>query len=459
MAVIEIPGYYYDEIKKKYFKITNGGINSQYHNNTIQAKKRRIEYDKETKSLNSNTRDTRDVRIVKEIHKRIYNTSLNNLQTLRLGFCKLDKLTYNFEMMRGWCYWKTLKLEDNRMWGRFRDRYFISATGCVMDISQINEKGNISTYARCIELKLTNYHQQLTNEGFLIFEPDIELLVTDGNFVFKYITLVACDTDMFMGFFKFEAYDSKKRTQDLSLKLIEFVRNIDNKNLKNELMLMLGINLMKFASDDYQYIGVEFKNYCRITSALIQDNELILGTNRGHGYLFSFSDIGKFQKCKRFTVKKGAYRIKKIMRNDRITFISGSTKQLFILDNSMKTYMVITHDEVVNDFHVRANNDIIIIGLKSIKVYNYRDPNSHPVSINYFNDNTIHQIASFEENYFMVNQSHNEILVVHYSDYDSFSLNIDNKGRYLVDFTKLCKGLFILQWTKNGKSVYELYKI
>lgn len=459
MAVIEIPGYYYEEIKKKYFKITNGGVNSQYHNNTIQAKKRRIEHDKETKSLKSNFGTTKDVRIVKEINKRKYNTNPYNLQTLRLDFCKLDKLKYDFEIMRGWCYWKTLKHEDNRIWGIFRDKFFISTTKYVMDISEVDEKGNVSTYARCIELKLANYHQQLTNEGFLIFEPDIELLVTDGNFVFKYITIIACDTDMFAGFFKFEEYDSKKRTKDLSLKFIEFVRDIDDKNVKSELMLMLGIKLMKFASGDYQYTGVGFKNYCRITSALIQDNQLILGTNRGHGYLFEFSDIGKFHKCKRFTVRKGAYRIKKIMKKDSNTFISGSTKQLFILDSNLHTYMVITHDEIVNDFHVRANDDIIIVGLKSIKVYNYKDPNSQPVTINYFNDNIIHQMSSFEENYFMVNQSHNEILVVHYSDYNSFSLNLDNKGRYLVDFTKLSTSIFILHWTRDGKNIYELYKI
>ena len=53
MAIMEIPGYYYDEIKKKYFKITNGGVSSQYHNNIIQAKKRRIEHDIETKTINS----------------------------------------------------------------------------------------------------------------------------------------------------------------------------------------------------------------------------------------------------------------------------------------------------------------------------------------------------------------------------------------------------------------------
>lgn len=46
MPAPPIPGLYYDEEKKKYFKITNGTLNSQssvskYHNNTIQAKCRR----------------------------------------------------------------------------------------------------------------------------------------------------------------------------------------------------------------------------------------------------------------------------------------------------------------------------------------------------------------------------------------------------------------------------------
>lgn len=121
--------------------------------------------------------------------------------------------------------------------------------------------------------------------------------------------------------------------------------------------------------------------------------------------------------------------------------------------------MVITHDDGVKDFHVRANSDIIIVGLKSIKVYNYNDPHSQPVAIKYFNDNITHQLSLFEENYFMVNQSHNEILVVHYSDYNTFSLTLVNKGRYLVNFMKLSSGIYILHWDCGGESIYEMYKI
>lgn len=44
----DIPGFYFDPSKKRYFKITNGGLqqNSQYHNNVIQNKKRKSENDK-----------------------------------------------------------------------------------------------------------------------------------------------------------------------------------------------------------------------------------------------------------------------------------------------------------------------------------------------------------------------------------------------------------------------------
>lgn len=459
MAIMEIPGYYYDETKKKYFKITNGGVSSQYHNNIIQAKKRRIDHDIETKTLNSGIKYTKNARAIKEVQKWRHYASPNNLQKLRLGFCKLDKLTYDFEMMRGWHYWKTLKYEDNKIWGKFKDKYFISTDGCVMNISAVDELGTVSTYARCDELKITNYYQQLTNEGFTIFEPTIEVLVTNGKFVFKYITFIASDTDMFMGFFKFERYDPKKRKQDLSLNLIEYVKSINDRRTKGELMLILGIGLMKFDSDDFHYADAEFKNNCRITSALIQDSQLILGTNRGHGYLFDFTNSGKFHKCKRFTVRKGEYLIKKIIKNDRNTFISGSTRQLFILDSNMRTSMVITHDDGVKDFDVRANSDIIIVGLKSIKVYNYNDPHSQPVTIKYFNDNITRQISLFEENYFMVNQSHNEILVVHYSDYNTFSLNLVNRGRSLVNFINLSSSVYILHWDSDGESIYEMYKI
>ena len=456
---MEIPGYYYDETKKKYFKITNGGVSSQYHNNIIQAKKRRIEHETKTKALNSDKKSTKNIRTIKEIQKWRHYASPYDLQKLKLGFCKLDKLTYDFEMMRGWHYWKNLKYEDNKIWGKFNDRYFISTDGCVMNISSVDELGTISTCVRCDELKIMNYHQRLTNEGFMIFEPTIEVLVTNGEFVFKYITLVACDSDMFMGFFKFERYDPKKRKQDISINLIEYVKTINDRRTKGELMLILGIGLMKFDSNDFHYVDVEFKTNCRITSGLIQDNQLIFGTSHGHGYLFDFSNSGKFYNFKRFTVKKGTCLIKKIIKKDRNTFISGSARQLFILDSNMQTSMVITHNDGIKDFHVLANNDIIIIGLKSIKVYNYNDPHSQPIAIKYFNDNITQQISLFEENYFMVNQSHNEILVVNYSDYNTFSLNLVNKGKYLMNFINLSSGRYILHWNRDGENLYEIYKI
>lgn len=44
----ELPGFYYDEEKKRYFKIVNGSKNSstdKYHNNNVQAQNRRKDFE------------------------------------------------------------------------------------------------------------------------------------------------------------------------------------------------------------------------------------------------------------------------------------------------------------------------------------------------------------------------------------------------------------------------------
>lgn len=51
-----LPGFYFDETKGKYFKITNGSHqphSDRYHNNTVQAEKRRARHDKVTKRRRS----------------------------------------------------------------------------------------------------------------------------------------------------------------------------------------------------------------------------------------------------------------------------------------------------------------------------------------------------------------------------------------------------------------------
>ncbi|KAG2735509.1 hypothetical protein G9P44_001723 [Scheffersomyces stipitis] len=48
-SIPEIPGYYYDGEKRRYFKIVNGAVNSssetkKYHNNAVEKEKRRLKY-------------------------------------------------------------------------------------------------------------------------------------------------------------------------------------------------------------------------------------------------------------------------------------------------------------------------------------------------------------------------------------------------------------------------------
>lgn len=45
---MNIPGYYFDKKKNRYFKITNGSVNHSYHNNQIQKERRHENHDKKS---------------------------------------------------------------------------------------------------------------------------------------------------------------------------------------------------------------------------------------------------------------------------------------------------------------------------------------------------------------------------------------------------------------------------
>ncbi|KAG7662772.1 uncharacterized protein J8A68_003695 [[Candida] subhashii] len=56
-TIREIPGYYYDQEKKRYFKVSNGSVSSQsqskYHNNSIQKEKRKQSFQTSNNQISS----------------------------------------------------------------------------------------------------------------------------------------------------------------------------------------------------------------------------------------------------------------------------------------------------------------------------------------------------------------------------------------------------------------------
>lgn len=86
MLVREIPGYYYDETKRKYFRITNGDQrhNAQYSNSQVQAKKRRRKNQKTKKTSKTDTLSQE--KFSKLAHQmKYYPRNVDFLLNVRLG--------------------------------------------------------------------------------------------------------------------------------------------------------------------------------------------------------------------------------------------------------------------------------------------------------------------------------------------------------------------------------------
>lgn len=455
---MEIPGYYYDENKKKYFKISNGGVSSQYHNNTIQAKKRRIEYEK-TQFQDAKQMRTKEISVIRQIQRWRHTSSPYDIVKVKLGLVGLNKLRYSFEMMKGLAYWKTLTDVFGDLWGKLNDVYMITVDGASMRISKIDHnEGTVVHTALFEELRILSYHQHLTNQNFMLPVPEIEVVATDGKYIVKYITLTSTDSAEFLAFIKFEIQTPRTRT-DLTLNLIKFVENITDTATKESLQDVFGLSLVRVEQNTYQYTEPIIGDACKVTCAAIKDNKLIIGTSRSIIYVFAFNNSGVFLSYKKLTVRQVGPQTRKIVANDSKIYVSGTNENLVVLSSCMKTMHTIKHPDKIKDFHVRPSNHIIVIGLKSIVVYDLDHPSSIPVAVDYFNDNIINQISLFDDDYFLVNQSNREIRVVSYANYESTIIRLQDNGRRLTNFIRISNDIYILHWKLNGRNVYELYRL
>ena len=96
----EIPGYYYDEEKRKYFKVIKGGLQAnaqdKYHHSSIQSQKRRQNYENEitkskSKKHNNFSRKNNKASLFKAIDQGRFDNSQfdansNGVVNLKLGF-------------------------------------------------------------------------------------------------------------------------------------------------------------------------------------------------------------------------------------------------------------------------------------------------------------------------------------------------------------------------------------
>lgn len=98
----ELPGFYYDEEKKKYFKITNGALlqNQAYHNNSVEANKRKRDFQKNITIQEEQSKKLKQQNLqdIAKRSKHYYMTKTINKfdnDPLNLTSRKLGLMTYN----------------------------------------------------------------------------------------------------------------------------------------------------------------------------------------------------------------------------------------------------------------------------------------------------------------------------------------------------------------------------
>ncbi|WPK22936.1 hypothetical protein PUMCH_000159 [Australozyma saopauloensis] len=144
MPTPELPGFYYDEEKKKYFRIVNGDqrINSSYHNNTIRAENRSREFLKII-SLKRQRRAEDPYELSREFQKRSVCFDLSEkLLQIRLGL-QSPLLLPQSQLEHALRHLPLKKIKDGAIWeGLNENEVFISEglTIFLTDVSSLRDK-------------------------------------------------------------------------------------------------------------------------------------------------------------------------------------------------------------------------------------------------------------------------------------------------------------------------------
>ena len=464
---MEIPGFYYDQEKRRYFKIANGSSCHSYHNSAIQAKKRRLQHEKKNdRSSTGGIRNNKRQLLRSFLSLRNRNDALGYTE-MRLSLVQLNESLYWFHKYKSIQYECTINLDCDFLVGIVGARYLLVAQKDslrmrLVSVDNILNKSCTPSSAYNEDIRIFQFIQELRLQGSNCTIPKMKILAASSSYLFSSISLYSSrvedvENESPISLFKLKKWSSGGNLIDLTSGLLFFIHKLEDEKIKSELIPLLKLQyvVLDWNTFTYQYAYSETKSKTCISCAHIDNHFLFLGTNFGAGYKFALDEFdGSIRSCKRFFTFP-QYEIQKIVSYDDNVFISGKDRRLLILGDSLKKIKVLKHSEKITDFGFCGAQRVVISSLRSVKIYNYKSQSADPISINYFNDNTAYQICMFDPNVFFISQSSDELLLVNCHNYHSEKVRLRCLGGHLVNFCKLTDNHFIFQW--DSSQPFHLY--
>ena len=299
---MNIPGYYYDENKKKYFKITNGSVDSQYHNNFVEQEKRH----KKLQQL-ENANEISQSQSIK--FKLLYlSCSLNNV---KLGLARTSHALIDFERFASmklvnWVLYRGL---EAKIWGQITidNNVFVVITSHARQIQMVRVQDIFKHPERTYQDDdiISRFYEDTAMAQTLT-----DIISRCNLLPYEFLTISTASDLLFCNVIFESDLDNPQIYQNLirlgklvrlangalvqydkSVIVYKFINDLPDGEIKKDLHHLFGMNLIKVCGDQYRYEGTGgVKNFKRffITVSYFKDNYLILGTNVGVIYLCPF---------------------------------------------------------------------------------------------------------------------------------------------------------------------------
>lgn len=460
---MEIPGFYYDVERKKYFKIVNGSgiINPKYHNNTVQAKKR------QTHAVGQNDGQIKRKKgdwtpALKILEKKKHNNDVRDALGIKLGLIKLDKPKYDFERIKCLAYERSIDLDVERIWGVMNGEYIVASQGCnliTMDCKLIERSNNLTLH---FETTVVNYYVMMLNNSLQVLLPKIRHLAMNDGFVFSYIIMEHIDSNWFHAIAKFRKVKDRD-SADLSWRLSEYISNISDTVTKDRLVKLFGLDLITIDNENIQYTTVRGPSNDNrkdmVTSCSIERYNLCVGTLLGSLYIFEFDRDGIFHNHTVFRIHGANGTIKKIIRYNTNTIICCESNTIYCLDHCLKVKRVIKCPGFVTDLHFSASHNVLlVVQLKLVTVYDMFDTKLQQTKLPYLNDNIVNQASWFDKDYMLVNESQSTLFVASLATYNWAKITPGiPHGLRIHSFYRIGNGYYLFQTTNSqSKMVFLL---
>lgn len=453
MLIREIPGFYYDEEKRRYFKVVNGStlVNKKYHNNRVQAEKRRCNKSHETRNCKKPAFPDVDDRI--------------NILKLRLGETRLLQHDLKFEITKSVRENNHKKVQKRNLksWGIAS----IDSHGPHIIVSSLYDVLLIGHgYCDFSDLMFWRHFERISCNLAPINEPSVSSLSCDGRYLFYTITVTSIDfpskVQNYVRIEKLEV-DNAIRKQDFTLALYSYWKTLQVSSFQHFLGQILGLNAIEINEERYSYLDRNlFVDTVSITAVHISNKKVILGCNNGSIVILSFEEamggIKFTDSCMVNVNSKGPISIIKVLDKDFLAF--ATERVITILNSEHRQIHRINHGDLIKNFKAEIYPELSVIHVVGLtKVMTYRILNNGErfvAPIRYFNDNTTIQPSVIESDLMMVKESDLTIRVTDLMNFRSAILPVANDDRVLQGIYK-CNDEVILHFAEDSVSHFKHY--